>query len=101
MNLIADKQDELAQLCRRFEVERLDLFGSATGDDFDPARSDLDFLVCFRPCPPAEHYERYFGLLEALQALFNRRIDLIESDALRNPYLIKEVEKERVPLYAA
>ncbi len=101
MNPIDDKQDELAELCRRFEVERLDLFGSAAGNDFDADRSDLDFLVRFRPCSPGEHYERYFGLLEALQSLFNRQIDLVESDALRNPYLIREVETSRVPLYAS
>ena len=101
MNPIADKRAELAELCRRYHVELLDLLGSAATESLDPTRSDLDFLVQFLSCPPAEHYERYFGLLEALEALFDRPIDLVEIDSLRNPYFIRQVETERMPLYAA
>ena len=46
---IASHREELEELCRRFHVRRLDLFGSAASDGFDPARSDLDFLVEFDP----------------------------------------------------
>jgi len=55
---IASHREELRELCRRFHVRRLDLFGSATGDDFDPARSDLDFLVEFEP--EALSFDVYF-----------------------------------------
>ena len=46
---ISDKKDELAELCRRYGVARLEVFGSAArGTDFDPQSSDADFLVAFR-----------------------------------------------------
>jgi predicted nucleotidyltransferase len=63
---ISSHREELRELCRRFHVRRLDLFGSATGDDFDPARSDLDFLVEFDPrAPEALSFKTFFGLKEA------------------------------------
>ncbi len=46
---ISSHREELEEVCRRFHVRRLDLFGSAASDDFDPAGSDLDFLVEFDP----------------------------------------------------
>ena len=71
---IASRRSELNDLCRRFGVRRLDLFGSAARDDFDPARSDLDFLVEFdRDGPPGGYANVYFGLKDALEEA-NRRI---------------------------
>lgn len=52
---IEEERDQLAKLCRQHGVRRLALFGSALGEDFDPERSDLDFLVEFQPLPPGEH----------------------------------------------
>jgi predicted nucleotidyltransferase len=92
--------DALPELCRRFHVRRLDLFGSAaTGRNFDPIRSDLDLLVSFEPLPPSEYANAYFGLREALEALSGRPIDLVTEAALRNPYLRRRVEAERRPLF--
>jgi predicted nucleotidyltransferase len=99
--LIEQHRTELADICRRFHVQTLELFGSAADGTFDPACSDLDFLVQFAPSEPAAHYERYFGVLESLQALFGRPIDLVEADAMRNPYFIRRVAQCRRPLYAA
>lgn len=98
--LIEDNHESVEQLCRRYRVDRLEVFGSAADGGFDPASSDLDFLVRFESCDPAEHYERYFGLLEALEALFGRPIDLVEAGAMRNPYFIREVSRSRTPIYA-
>lgn len=93
------RQPELAALCRRFRVRRLDLFGSAaTGQARED--SDLDFLVEFEPM--AEGYaDAYFGLLEALQALFRKPVDLVVASAIRNPYFRQSVENTRALLYAA
>ena len=91
----------LAALCRRFHVRRLDLFGSAAREDFDPVRSDLDFLVEFEP----DHFSRglaaYFGFKDALEALFGRKVDLVEAGAVRNPYLRRSIETDRKAVYAA
>lgn len=91
----------LADLCRQYRVRSLALFGSATGGAFDPEASDIDLLVTFEPMPPAEHMRSYFGLLEGLEALFGRTIDLVEPAAVRNPFVLDSILKSRVPLYAA
>jgi uncharacterized protein len=97
---ISSHREELEELCRRFHVRRLDLFGSATGDDFDPARSDLDFLVEFDP-PPGGYADAFFGLQESLEQLFGRPVDLVAAASIRNPYFRESVEGAKVPLYAA
>ncbi|MCH8164568.1 MAG: nucleotidyltransferase domain-containing protein [Planctomycetes bacterium] len=99
--LIEDNRDELNQLCQRFKVHRLELFGSAADGSFDLATSDLDFLVEFLELQPGEHFDAYFGLLEALRDLFQRKIDLVETKAMRNPYFIRRVNESRTSIYAA
>ena len=93
--------EELNRLCQRFQVSRLELFGSAAGERFDTESSDLDFLVEFLPLSPPEHANSDFGLLEALQDLFQRPVDLVELNAIRNPYFQASVDRTRVLLYAA
>lgn len=99
--LIASKRSQLRVLCERYRVERLALFGSALRDDFDSGHSDLDFCVKFQSMTPQEHAEAYFGLLEDLESLFARRVDLVEIGAVRNPYLRREIEAGQETLYAA
>lgn len=99
--LIEDTREELDQLCERFKVGRLELFGSAADGSFDPQSSDLDFLVEFLLLQPGEHYDAYFGLFDALQELFQRRIDLVEASAMRNPCFMKRVNESRTSVDAA
>lgn len=98
---ISSHRKELTELCRRFHVRRLDLFGSAAGDDFDAERSDLDFLVEFEPTPPGGYADAFFGLKESLEQLFGRQVDLVAAAAIRNPYFRESVEGAKVPLYAS
>lgn len=91
---------DISELCRRYGVRRLELFGSATTDAFDPHRSDLDFLVAFDANPP-DLFSRYFGLKESLEALFGRDVDLVMIGAMQNPYFIESVNKTRQLVYAA
>jgi predicted nucleotidyltransferase len=95
------KREQIAELCRRHRVRRLALFGSAVREDFDPERSDLDFLVEFEPLAPGTYAHTYFDLLEALQRLFGRPVDLVEAGAVRNPYIRQEIETWQETLYAA
>jgi predicted nucleotidyltransferase len=99
--LIDQHRTELAELCRRYRVKTLELFGSAAADAFDPRRSDLDFLVDFLPMLPGAHSRAYFGLWFALQDLFRRGVDLVEASAVRNPYFLKTIRPGRRLLYAA
>lgn len=99
--LIEAKNSELTELCEHHRVVHLALFGSALREDFDSIKSDLDFVVEFAPMSPSEHAEAYFGLLEGLERLFARRVDLVEIGAVRNPYLRREIEEQQETLYAA
>jgi hypothetical protein len=95
------KHEQLAELCRRHRVRRLALFGSAQREDFDPVRSDLDFLVEFEALPPGVYAHTYFGLLEALKQLYGRPVDLLEAGSVRNPYIRQEIEATQVTVYSA
>jgi uncharacterized protein len=98
---ITQNLEDIADLCRRFGVRRLEAFGSAArGRDFDPARSDADFLVQFAPTTDLPALRQYFGFAEAMQELLERRVDLLDG-AIRNPYLRASVEKDRELVFAA
>jgi len=71
-----------------------------TGDRFDPAASDIDFVVEFEPMTPAEHAEAYFGLAEDLARVFGREVDLVELSAVQNPIFRRSVEETRRDIYA-
>ena len=98
---LASHQMELERLCRRHHVQRLDLFGSAAVGTYRPGESDLDFLVEFEPLPPGAYADTYFDLLEALERLFGRPVDLVVASAIKNPYFRQSVEQVRALLYAA
>ncbi len=93
-------REALRELCRRFRVARLEVFGSAATGRFDPQRSDLDFLVEFQDDYPQGPFRQYFDLLAALEVLFERKVDLVEEPAMKNPYFIKAVNDTRLLLYA-
>lgn len=92
---------KITDLCRQYRVRRLELFGSAVGDKFDPSRSDIDFLVEFEPLADGEHADAYFGLKESLAALLARPVDLVMTSAIRNRYFLEAIESTRTLLYAA
>ena len=94
-------REAIEALCRRFHVRRLELFGSAAREDFDPSRSDLDVLVEFEALGEGRYADAWFGLLEALEELLGRHVDMVSAEAIRNPYFRAELERTRVPLYAA
>jgi len=100
ISLVEKSKPALADLCRRFRVRRLYLFGSAAAARFDPKASDLDFLVEMSDRRPTATYaDRYLGLAEALERLLGRRVDLITEQSIRNPYLQREVEATRQLVY--
>ncbi len=98
---IEERLPQLGELCRRYYVERLDVFGSAASERFDTAHSDLDFVVEYLPVPEAKTMDAYFGFKAALEKLFGREVDLVERAAVRNPYFQEELSETQVPVYAA
>ena len=99
---IASKQKELAGLCRRHGVARLEIFGSAArGADFDPETSDADFLVEFGPTVVPRTLDQYFDFRNALREALGRPVDLVEVGVIRNPYLRASIDESRELVYAA
>ena len=98
--LVEQQKDAIAELCRRYNIERLYVFGSAASDSFDDQRSDLDFLVEFEDLAQG-YFDAYFGLLEALEDLFGRPVDLVMSRAVKNRYFLEGIQASRTLLYAA
>ena len=101
ISAVEERAKELKRLCVIYGVRRLDLFGSALTDRYDPEESDLDFLVEFQSSAPNAFADAYFGLLEALGRLFGRPIDLVVGSAVKNPYFLQSVEQTRTPIYEA
>ena len=97
--IVRDRKRELEHICQRFGVERLEMFGSAVSGTFNAA-SDIDFLVSFSDSAKAKAFDNYFGLLESLEKMFGRRVDLVTAASLQNPYLISEIEQSRQLVYA-
>jgi uncharacterized protein len=100
-DLLRQRSQEIALLCKRHHVRRLSVFGSALRDSFDRNRSDVDLLVEFAPMLPRERAEHYFGLEEDLQALLQVPVDLVEPEPIRNPYFRDAVESSKVLLFEA
>lgn len=96
---VEERTEDLKRLCVRYGVQRLDLFGSASTGRCDPVESDLDFVVEFKPETLSAYADAYFGLLDSLERLFGKPVDLVVGSAIRNPYFLQSVEQTRTPIY--
>ena len=97
--IISQHEKSLKELCQRFRVQQLYLFGSAAGGEFKPAHSDLDFLVSLQEQPPGEYADNYLDLAQALETLLGRKVDLVTERSVRNPYLRETILNARELLY--
>ena len=100
IDLITDNLEAIQQLCRTFGVRRLDVFGSAVSDAFDPKTSDVDFIVDLGEYTPGTA-DRYLDLADALEALLGRPVDLVTEPSIRNPYFRQSVDAQRANVYEA
>jgi predicted nucleotidyltransferase len=100
--LIEDNRDAIEVLCREFGIARLEVFGSIVNGEFDPERSDVDFIVEY-----PEGYDlgpwagKHLELQERLEAVLGRKVDLIMAGAIRKPRFIQSISSSRKVLYAA
>ena len=101
ISFVVEQATELEQLCLRNSVLRLDLFGSAATSQYRSEESDLDFVVEFQPLPDGAYADTYFGLLEALERLFGKPVDLVVDSAIKNPYFRQSIEKTKRLIYEA
>lgn len=100
MDLIELNMQRIVCLCRKHKVKTLSAFGSILTDKFNDT-SDVDLLVDFEPIDhnKFDYVSNYFGLRDALEQLFNRKVDLIEEKGLRNKYFIANVTRTKQLIY--
>ena len=98
---IAQHRSGISAICQRYRIQRLEVFGSAArAENFDPEHSDADFLVEFAP-DVQPGLGTFFGVKAALEALLGRGVDLVEPGAVRNPYVLASINRNREAIYAA
>jgi predicted nucleotidyltransferase len=101
LRTLEDNRDAIADACRQHGVAQLHVFGSALRDDFQPGESDIDLLVEFEPMTPFELVDAYFDLLDGLREILGAPVDLVMADAIKNPYIVADIERSKQALYAA
>lgn len=97
--LIEQRKAAIAELCRRHQVRRLDLFGSAARGEFRPGQSDLDFIVQFARTGFPGYADAYLDFALALERLLGQRVDLLTERMIRNPVFRAVVEATRQVVY--
>ena len=86
------------EICKSHNVDKLYLFGSATGNSFS-SESDIDLLVKFKKIDLLNYFMNYTSLKEKFKQMFKREVDLLEEQTLKNPILIKSINKNKELIY--
>ena len=99
MSLDIDKyHNKISSVCSLYNVNKLYIFGSAITDEYN-YESDVDLLVDFKNISVNNYADNYYDLKIELQKIFNRKIDLLELQAIKNPYLKSEIEQTKRLIY--
>lgn len=98
MTLIDANREKLYSLCEKHKVDELYLFGSILTDRFIDS-SDVDILVQFGKVELELYADNYFDFKEELERLFNRSVDLVENQSIKNPVFRKVVDREKQLVY--
>jgi len=96
---ITAPQEQIAAFCRRWNVVELALFGSVLRDDFG-SNSDIDVLLTFAPGSGIT-FDNRVEIQDELQAIFGRKVDVVEKQAIRNPFRRHAIITSKKVLYAA
>ncbi len=98
MKLIENNIQKIATLCKRYKVSKLFVFGSILTDRFND-NSDVDLLVSFNKAEISDYFDNYFDFKYSLEELFGRKVDLLEEQTIKNPYLKKNVDATKALIY--
>jgi uncharacterized protein len=101
IEVIEQHRQQIAGICQKYRVTRLELFGSAARGDFDASRSDIDFFYEFDPNDMVDLADRFFSLKEDLERLLCVPVDLVSAPDAKNPYFLQVANRHRQTLYAA
>lgn len=92
-------KDKIKDFCRRWKIVEFALIGSVLRDDFRPD-SDIDILLSFEESAGWSLYD-VVDMKDELKTLFGREVDLVEKEAIRNPYRRRNMLMDKEVLYAA
>jgi hypothetical protein len=98
MITIDDIKKILPELCHKFKIRYVDIFGSIARND-SKEESDIDVVIEFEDPIEENISERYFGFLHGLEDAFQRHVDVLTPRAIKNPYLRKSIEREKIRIY--
>lgn len=98
MRIVDNNIEDLKKLCTMYNVEKMYLFGSALNSNFND-ESDVDLLVKFKNIELSNYFDNYIDFKEKLEKLFGRDVDLVEEQTLRNPILIRSINKSKELIY--
>ena len=98
MNLIIENKTKINQLCIDHNVEQLYAFGSILTNKFNN-KSDIDLLVQFASVNLKDYFDNYMNFKEKVESLFNRPVDIIENQAVKNPIFRKVLDREKRLIY--
>ncbi len=98
MNIVEQNINSVFKLLKAHKVKNMYLFGSVLTDKFSPA-SDIDMLVEFKKMPLKSYADNYFDLKFALQDVLNREVDLLENQAIKNPFLRRSIDSNKKLIY--
>ena len=98
MNLIELNMDKIIALCKKYKVSKLFVFGSILTNRFNK-ENDVDFIVNFDKAQVTDYFSNFFDLKYALESLFEREVDLLEEQAIHNPYLKENIDTTKMLIY--
>ncbi|WP_236252869.1 nucleotidyltransferase family protein [Echinicola sp. 20G] len=96
---IAGHIEEFKSICKEHKVEHLYAFGSSVSDRFDERTSDIDLLVELSTSDPLEKGELLLSLWDTLEGFFDRKVDLLTEQSIKNPILRKSIEQSKQLIY--
>jgi predicted nucleotidyltransferase len=97
--LIKAKYNEFLNLCKEHRVAKIYAFGSSVTDHFHPTKSDIDLVVDLEIEDPIEYGETLLSLWDALETFFDKKVDLLTNDSIKNPYLRKSIDATKILIY--
>lgn len=97
--LVKERHTEFVDLCRSHKVDKIYAFGSSITDHFNPEKSDVDLVVKIDIEDPADRGEALLSLWDNLEIFFERKVDLLTDDSIRNPYLKSSIDRTKKLIY--
>ncbi|SFT76013.1 hypothetical protein SAMN04489724_2068 [Algoriphagus locisalis] len=98
MGIIQTNIEKIIQLCISHKVDKLYVFGSVASESFSP-KSDVDLLVSFQKIDLFNYFDNYLDLKNKLEKLLKRKVDLVEEQTLKNPVLIRSIDRNKQQIY--